>query len=556
MNWILHYKEIRDQQKKAIDFFHNSKKRFLIYELPTWSWKSPLWVYLWTLFNKSYILTSQKVLQDQYFKDFWDKWYFAMIKWVKNYTCSLNWENAKNWVCASISSLKADCNRKWICDYLEKLKLAIKKQVTNSNYSYFFYINGQWCKPILYWRDCLICDEAHNLEKEIVNYVTFKIDLELLASLKLDTKIPYFKDQSNYKKWLIQLNKVIEKRKFTMKRLIQDIIWRYYEWFNFEDWMSDEQIKLLQSIKMSSSDVKLLDQLQKELDFIDKTWVKIKKFAEIYYTEKWIWNLEFIWDSDKKIISWIEFKPITLKKISHDVLFDYWIKKVILLSWTILNKNYYCESLWINKNEVDFLRLESDFPKEHRKIHCLNVWKLNFEEKNKTLPYIVKKIEEILEKHKNEKWIIHTHTYEIQNYILNNINPIYKSRFLFNENSDSIDLTIQKHKFSNLNTVLLSPSMSEWVDLKWKDSEFQIIVKLPYPYLWDKYVKEKIKMNWKFMLYEMFKKFMQSCWRSIRSKDDRCETYILDSSINWSLRNWKDLIPDWFKESIILNWKI
>lgn len=556
MSWILHYENIRPQQQEAIDFFKKSKKRFLIYELPTWSWKSPLWVFLWTQFSKSYILTSQKILQEQYYQDFWDRSYFAMIKWVKNYYCSLNWENAKNWVCASVKWLKKQCSEKWICDYLEKLKLAIDRQVTNSNYSYFFYINQQWCKPTLKARDCLICDEAHNIEKEIINYVTFSVSEELLESIWIkNEKIPYYKEQWKYKNWLIELNKKIEKRKEFLNKEIEWIIWKYYSWFDIENWrLSDKQLAIITNIVFEQTDSILLDHLQWELDFIDKTWVKIRKFAEVYHEETWIWNIDYS-EQEKKINS-IEFKPITIKKISHDVLFDFWIKKVILLSWTILNKKYFCESLWIWEDEADFLRLDTDFPLENRKVKLLNIWKMSMENKKQTLPKIISVIEEILDKNKWKKWIIHTHTYEIQRYILDNINPIYKTRLLHNWSSDHIDFTIQKHIFSPKDTVLLSPSMSEWVDLKWKSSEFQIIVKLPFPYLWDKYVREKLKVQWKYTSYEMFKKFMQSCWRSIRSKNDYCETYVLDSSAWYYVKRDKELLPQWFIDWIEFDWKI
>lgn len=555
MGWILHYKDIRPQQKEAIDFFHKSKKRFLIYELPTWSWKSPLWVFLWTQFNKSYILTSQKILQEQYFQDFWDQSYFAMIKWAKNYFCSLNWENTKNWVCASVKWLKKQCSEKWICDYLEKLKLAIDRQVTNSNYSYFFYINWQGCKPILQARDCLICDEAHNIEKEIINYVTFSIDEDFLQILWLnDEKIPYYKEQWQYKKWLIELDKKIEKKKDIFKKEIEWIISKYYDWFNFDWHLTDKQIEILRNITFDPKDSILLEILQKELDKIDKTWVKIRKFAQVYFEETWIWNIDY--DSKNRKVLSIEFKPITINKISHDVLFDFWIKKVILLSWTILNKKYFCESLWLKENEVDFLRLESDFPKENRMIHCLNIWKMNKDEKEKTLPKIVSEIEKILDKNIWKKWIIHTHTYDIQQYIVKYINPKYLHRLTYNDNSDHVDFTIQKHKLSRIDSVLITPSMSEWVDLKWNHSEFQIIVKLPFPYLWDKYVREKLKVQWKYTSYEMIKKFMQSCWRSVRSKDDKCDTYVLDSSAWYFIKRDKELVPSWFSDSIIFDWKI
>tara|TARA_Y100001938_G_scaffold30629_1_gene41606 strand:- start:165 stop:473 length:309 start_codon:yes stop_codon:yes gene_type:complete len=79
-------------------------------------------------------------------------------------------------------------------------------------------------------------------------------------------------------------------------------------------------------------------------------------------------------------------------------------------------------------------------------------------------------------------------------------------------------------------TVLLSPSMTEGVDLKEDLSRFQIICKVPFPYLGDKLVRKKMnKWDWWYDL-QTAKTIIQSVGRSIRSESDSAVTYILDSS--------------------------
>ena len=79
-------------------------------------------------------------------------------------------------------------------------------------------------------------------------------------------------------------------------------------------------------------------------------------------------------------------------------------------------------------------------------------------------------------------------------------------------------------------TVLLSPSMTEGVDLKEDLSRFQIICKVPFPYLGDKLVRKKMnKWYWWYDL-QTAKTIIQSVGRSIRSESDSAVTYILDSS--------------------------
>ena len=72
--------------------------------------------------------------------------------------------------------------------------------------------------------------------------------------------------------------------------------------------------------------------------------------------------------------------------------------------------------------------------------------------------------------------------------------------------------------------------MTEGVDLKDDLSRFQIICKVPFPYLGDKLIRKKMnKWNWWYDL-QPAKTVIQSVGRSVRSETDTAVTYILDSS--------------------------
>ena len=62
--------------------------------------------------------------------------------------------------------------------------------------------------------------------------------------------------------------------------------------------------------------------------------------------------------------------------------------------------------------------------------------------------------------------------------------------------------------------------MEEGVDLKDDKSRFQIICKIPYPYLGDELVVQRMKKwNWWYS-FETVKTIVQSIGRSIRSETD------------------------------------
>ena len=152
---------------------------------------------------------------------------------------------------------------------------------------------------------------------------------------------------------------------------------------------------------------------------------------------------------------------------------------------------------------------------------------MSFKEIDQTLPKLAAAVKEILENHPNEKGIIHCHTFKIANYLKKNIrNP----RLLIH-NSDNREETLRRHLRANKPTVLLSPSMTEGVDLVEDASRFQIICKVPYPYLGDKLVKKRMnKWKWWYPL-KTAKTIVQATGRSVRSKDDHAVTYILDSRL-------------------------
>ena len=88
---------------------------------------------------------------------------------------------------------------------------------------------------------------------------------------------------------------------------------------------------------------------------------------------------------------------------------------------------------------------------------------------------------------------------------------------------------LRQHIESKKPTVLLSPSMTEGVDLHGDISRFQIVCKVPYPFLGDKLVKKRMN-KWKgWYPLQTAKSIVQAAGRSVRSNDDHAVTYILDS---------------------------
>ena len=99
-------------------------------------------------------------------------------------------------------------------------------------------------------------------------------------------------------------------------------------------------------------------------------------------------------------------------------------------------------------------------------------------------------------------------------------------------------------------TVLLSPSMQEGVDLRGDYSRFQIICKVPFPYLGDKVVKKRMSKWPEWYSTQTAKTVIQAVGRSVRSEDDHAVTYILDEGWRYFYNRHKEYFPQDFRECL------
>ncbi len=212
-----------------------------------------------------------------------------------------------------------------------------------------------------------------------------------------------------------------------------------------------------------------------------------------------------------------------------------------------MDKSAFCKVLGIPESEAAFVTIPSPFLASNRPIYVHPVAKMGARDIDKNLPVLAAAVEAILEQHSKEKGIIHCHSYKIVNYLKNNI----KSKRILTHDSTNRDKILAYHQSDPRPTVLLSPSMAEGVDLKGDTSRFQIVCKIPYPYLGDKLVKKRMnKWKWWYPL-QTAKIIVQSVGRSIRNEEDHAVTYILDAGWDYFYSKNKSIFPKDFQECIV-----
>jgi len=533
-NWQTYfpYSKPRNEQtrviNKVLSEFKQGKK-YAVIECGTGVGKSAIGLTIASYMNNSseyegiyekgsYFLTTQKVLQEQYEKDFSKDGVVSLYS-SSNYCCSKD----KKASCKDIqTALRANSLPKkfdvckYNCVYKEKKKDFIEKDKGITNFSYFLTEKNYSQK--IPNKKVLVIDEAHNLENELSRFIEISVS-EYFSSKILKLKFP--KDLNTQFKVFNFIKNNYLPALTSKKAFIESQL----EKFGITNTKLEEFKKITNHYEMLTSHEK-----------------KIKQFIEIYDKDNWVFDV----DKNNNYKKYI-FKPIEVSKYASDYILNY-ADYVIFMSATIVSHEGFSLTLGLPHEKTVFIKEESPFPPENRPTIYSPAGSMSYKNIDSTLPNMTNMINSILDHHKEEKGIIHTHSIKIANYISKNINRKYKKRVLiaYGENREKM---LKKHISSKENTILLSPSMAEGVDLKGNLSRFQIICKVPFPFLGDKVVKKKMsKWDWWYNT-STIRTIIQSIGRSIRSKDDTAITYILDSDWKRLYNRTKKILPKGFEES-------
>ena len=527
------YEEIREQQKEAIEFCLNefqNGKRFVIIEAGTGVGKSAIGYTVAQTMAQinpagsddvlpgSWFVTTQKLLQDQYIKDYLTLG-MRSIKSSTNYQCKY-----KKWNTCSDSQKELKGEEKgtkfWkscvmSCVYKDAKEKFIKSKTSVTNFPYLLTESNYSGK--ISKRQMIVIDEAHNTETELSKFIEVTISERFCKSV-LKLKLPVHKTQHQAYTW------------------IQNI---YYPKLSSHLKHIESMLEKYSGLK---NKIKEFVALSRQLDMTKSHKEKVQTFINVYSKENWVYDHV---QGYGKSLDKMTFKPIDVAAFSESMLFRLG-EKVLMMSATILDKNAFCQSLGIPINEASFITLPSPFPTKNRPIFFCPIGKMTQKEIDRSLPNLANAVKSIMEQHKDEKGIIHAHSYKIANYLKKNIKS---SRILIHDSTNR-DEVLKRHLSSDKPTILLSPSMTEGVDLQEESSRFQIVCKVPYPYLGDKLVKKRMnKWDWWYPL-QTAKTIVQSVGRSIRSSEDFAVTYILDENWNYFYKRNQNIFPEDFRKCL------
>jgi Rad3-related DNA helicase len=352
-------------------------------------------------------------------------------------------------------------------------------------------------------RKYIICDEASELEDELVKQFTCTLNFEALKKLSVKVEPTPLNSYAQHERWASNLMGTVYDRMKDMTELLNH---------KTNDKKATERYrKYLAALSMIHNNLITL------IDTFNDSEYQIEK-------------------TDKEI----RFTPLKVDKLSKHIFASG--EKVVLMSATVIDHQNFAKTLGIDKYK--YIEVDSPFDAKNAPIYCSNLLKLSHKNLDSCLDLIAKQVAELCKKHENDKGIIHTHSNKITKALQDAF--FLESRFIYREKGITNEDLLTTHFNSTDPTVLVSPSMSFGVDLKGDLAKFQIIIKAPYSPLGDARIKKMFELDKQWYLNKMLSSVIQACGRGVRSPSDQCVTYILDGVILDAILRNKHRLPKYF----------
>ena len=494
------YSTMRPYQRDVLEKIESAMgagKKFVILEAPVGFGKSAVAAAVCRNLKSAYVLTSTKQLQEQYSADFG----FNMVMGKSNFTCYVPTSSGQARSRAARGGARptgalSDCphylsfdqyedHLKGLCDKESKCELALRKEaggklctyykqkwdsfrekVTVGNYAFFF-------SELRYTEDVrkrrlLVCDEAHDLERQLVGAASFTLKASTIRQYPSgegkEFSITYEEGMDNHAEdWLKALGAARESLQGFLDAHDGDLAL---------------QDRLISCRGMLESLEAFIDGLKSA----PENWVisGIRKTTAID-----------AYGEESTLVDEVVFQPLDVAAYTSQLFAT--AETVLLMSATVFSEELLCRTLGIPLDKAQFVKVaESTFPVQNRRIYAMDIAQLNRASMDASLESIAKSVDEIMDRHANERGVIHTTNYSQVNYIMEHVSEHNRKRLVTTQGSMARSELLHSHGATDA-SVLISPSLYQGVDLKDELSRFQVIVKVPYPDLSDK--RTQVKMH-------------------------------------------------------------
>jgi len=451
-------------------------------------------------------VTRTKQLQNQLLRE------FPMAKSVKgrsNYPCL-----------AQPEALTAeDCFKPDTCSFFAACPYRIARAEAASaplavlNDAYFLAeTNGEFLGRFS-GANLVVLDEVDSIEGALMNYIQFTVSEMQLKRLQLEPP----KDLSARAEWFP---------------------WASRTSFQINEYCSSLSSKLEFLDDKAWSDIEI--GMQKQLTHLTNFSRKLAIFIGLV-NENWI----FSYAQEEK--GWrVTFKPVLVAEYADAYLWRHG-SRFLGMSATIFDPNILASDIGLT--EWGYCQLDSPFPVENRPIYYQPAANLRRSSMDQELPKLAEAVSGILDKYPESRVLVHTVNYRIRDYL---VGVLPQQQRLMTHSTEDRDEKLKTFSTSGEPLVMISPSFDRGVSLDQEACRCIIICKVPYLDMSDEQVRARMSMPDGQRWYNLraAQTLVQMSGRAVRSKDDYCDTYILDRQFERLLARTRHILPKWWLEAI------
>lgn len=507
-------------------------KKYYILEAPTGSGKSVIAYTAVKVIMDLYLDTSAvfctktKSLQAQYkdsFKDVSSLWS------ASGYSCELDPFNPEAYYKSYLCKFRI-CPMYDSCQYLKAKNKFLASSLGTLNYQ--FMLHARWIAPKI-----LVLDECHSLEDVLSDFLTVKINPSYLYK--------YIENVSETFDIITDSELKLIKKTLDNALLIRD---------NIPNWLTSCKNVLGILYSKINVIVSTLETMQDQCENgnlnlkEDERKILFKSYKALNSFKNKLSNV--IYDNEPWVISettneHIVLKPLYVYRGRSQLTSN--AEFVIMMSATICGVEEFTKSLRIHPDNYIYNSLDSTIPVENRQIINVGLPPLSKNTIQSLLPLYLSIADKLIDQYgKDCRGIIHTVSYETAEYIMNNSK--HNKRMIIPNSSEMIK--IKELMSRSKDTILVSPAAIEGIDLSDDLSRFQILWKVPYPYLGDKWIKSRMELSSNWYARKTVSSIVQAAGRSVRNSNDYAITFILDGAFNKLLQH-RELFPEWFLSGLI-----
>ena len=497
--------------------------RVLLIEAPPGVGKSHVAMTLARWSGDAYLLTSQKLLQDQYEREFGAD--LTLVKGRDNYPC-------ERYPGGTVPTSRGLCRRPrgpaCACPYVRAKQAALNAPIFCTNTAYFATLR-HWHAEQLRRRRLLIIDEAHNLEGRLVGVFTVRFTHDEMRAW-FGGPLPRLPVADAYRALLAGHVEHLAAQRMQIDRRLETLR------------PPELPAELFLEMPPTREELDLLEQREQ----LDGALARLTFFLDADDRE---WIVRYPDHAGAELA----LAPLTVAGMARE-LFAECAEVTVLSSAYLGHRAVLAEYFGLEEGEVRVLATGSPFAVEQRPVVYRPVGALSHATRARLEPALFAEVASILAAHPGDKGIIHVPSYEAGRRLVHDLGaraPRESRRLLWIDAAGGKSGALQLHRASPLPTVLVSPSLREGVDLPDDFLRFQVLTKLPYPDLGDPWTAARRERDPRWYAVETAKALLQTYGRSCRHAEDFGVTYVLDAQFARFLQRYRVLLPEWFLDAAL-----